>query len=435
MTTSFIFISTAFILAAIGLLTPTLLRRHKVAAEARQKYNVQVARDRLSEMQTEHARGELSDEEFEQARKDLDIALAQDLTVPSQDKELSDSGRTGALTLVMLLILVPAIVGVTYLEVGTPDALATSGPGAPAAQQAASGHDKMPPIGELVKKLEEHQKQHPDNVDGWFLLGRTYMKLSRYSDAIRAYKKLDELQPNNSAVQISLADALSMQNQGRISDEALSLLEQVIQREPANVTALWLLGNASAQQGKDQQALDYWSKAYPLLADEPQMQAELRDGIRQIESRSGLSANIVAPKTLPSITGGAPMLAPAAEPQPAMQNGPGIVVEVALDAELMSKASPDDTVFIYAKAVSGPPMPLAVSRKRVSELPAKVKLTDAMAMMPQMKLSMFPRVKVGARVSKSGRPIASSGDLQSPEVETPSKAGKPVQLLIDSQRP
>ncbi len=433
MTTSFTFIAAAIVLAVLGLLAPTLLRRHRVAAESRQQYNVQVARDRLRELEAEHSNGDLSDEEFNQARQDLDIALTQDLSVPSQEKEIDDTGRTGLLTLLSLLILVPGIVALTYLEVGTPAALDTSIPAK--TQAVANQHDKMPPIGELVKKLEEHLEKDPNNADGWFLLGRTYMKLSRYDDAVRAYRKLNALQPGNSTVEISLADALSMQNQGHISDEALSLLEGVLKREPDNVTALWLLGNASAQRGKDQQALDYWAKAYPLLADEPQMQAKLHNAIQQVESRSGLSANIEAAKPLPGISASAPAMATAGSAQPGTANGPGVEVEVALDPELMAKASPNDLVFVYAKAVSGPPMPLAVARKHVSDLPLKVKLTDAMAMMPQMKLSNFPQVKVGARVSKSGRPIPGQGDLQSPEVVTSSKGSEtPIQLLIDHQR-
>jgi cytochrome c-type biogenesis protein CcmH len=434
MTTSFFFLSAAIVLVALGLLAPTLLRRHRVTAEARQEYNVKVARDRLNDLQAEHERGELSDEEFEQARQDLDIALAQDLTVPSQEQALSDDGRTGALTLAALLLLVPAIVAVTYFNTGTPDALGTAGPAAPATETAA-GHKGMPPIGELVKKLEDHLKQHPDNAEGWLLLGRTYMKLDRYDDAVRAYTKLNELQPDVSIAKISLADALSMQAGGRITDQALELLRQVQQRDAGNVTALWLLGNAAAQRGEDRQALDYWGKAYPLLAGKPQMQAELRSAIQGIEKRSGLSASISAPEKQPPFMGGKPAQRPAPGAQTANAGGPGLSIEVALDPELMDKASPQDIVFIYAKAASGPPMPLAVARKRVSDLPTEVELTDAMAMMPQMRLSNFPRVKVGARISKSGQAIPQSGDLQSREVETASDSKDRIQLLINSQRP
>jgi cytochrome c-type biogenesis protein CcmH len=161
----------------------------------------------------------------------------------------------------------------------------------------------------------------------------------------------------------------------------------------------------------------------------------LHGAIRQIEARSGLSANISEPEKIPSIMGGMPATPAAGGGQVAAASTGGLSVEVALDPELLDKTSPQDTVFIYAKASSGPPMPLAVARKRVAELPVRVELTDAMAMMPQMRLSNFPHVKVGARISKSGQAIPQSGDLQSPEVETASDSKDAIRLVIDSQRP
>jgi len=82
-----------------------------------------------------------------------------------------------------------------------------------------------------------------------------------------------------------------------------------------------------------------------------------------------------------------------------------------LNNSLQQLVKPGDSVFVYAKAASGPPMPLAVKRLVVSDLPAEVTLSDADAMMPQMKLSAFDLVVVGARISKTGNPVAQPGDL------------------------
>ena len=89
-----------------------------------------------------------------------------------------------------------------------------------------------------------------------------------------------------------------------------------------------------------------------------------------------------------------------------------ITGKVSLSPALAGKVAPTDTVFILARAAQGPKMPLAVLRTQVKDLPVKFTLDDSMAMQPQLKLSGFDQVVVVARVSKSGTPMAQSGDLQ-----------------------
>jgi cytochrome c-type biogenesis protein CcmH len=112
--------------------------------------------------------------------------------------------------------------------------------------------------------------------------------------------------------------------------------------------------------------------------------------------------------------------------------GAEIRVEVAVAPALLGQVEPGDTLFVLARAESGPPMPLAVSRHRADELPLTVTLNDSMAMMPAMRLSAFPRVKVSARISKSGQAGTQPGDLvagdQVVDSATPPDS---VQLLIN----
>jgi cytochrome c-type biogenesis protein CcmH len=97
----------------------------------------------------------------------------------------------------------------------------------------------------------------------------------------------------------------------------------------------------------------------------------------------------------------------------AAPNPKGFVAgKVTLAAAVAAKASPEDTVFIFARAAEGPRMPLAILRKQVKDLPIEFRLDDAMAMQPSMKLSSFPKVVVGARVSKRGDAVPQPGDLQ-----------------------
>lgn len=107
-----------------------------------------------------------------------------------------------------------------------------------------------------------------------------------------------------------------------------------------------------------------------------------------------------------------------------------IKVTVSLSPALAKKAAPDDTVFIFARATSGPRMPLAIVRKQVKDLPTTVTLDDSQGMNPQMKLSTAPEVTVVARVTKSGMADVQEGDLEGVSAPVPSGT-KAVLISID----
>jgi cytochrome c-type biogenesis protein CcmH len=104
---------------------------------------------------------------------------------------------------------------------------------------------------------------------------------------------------------------------------------------------------------------------------------------------------------------------------------------VRISPRLKGKFDPEDTVFIYARAAEGPPMPLAVQRVKARELPADFALDDSMAMAPGMELSAHPRVVVTARVSKSGGATPQPGDLQGASAPVANDADG-VAVIIDT---
>lgn len=124
--------------------------------------------------------------------------------------------------------------------------------------------------------------------------------------------------------------------------------------------------------------------------------------------------------------------APAGEPSGASTpaKGASVPVHVRLDPSLAGRVAPTDAVFIFARAVQGPPMPLAVARRQVKDLPMTVTLDDSMGIMPTLRLSRFKEVVVGARVSRSGSAMPRSGDLQGFASGVRVGAAQPVDVNI-----
>jgi cytochrome c-type biogenesis protein CcmH len=104
---------------------------------------------------------------------------------------------------------------------------------------------------------------------------------------------------------------------------------------------------------------------------------------------------------------------------------------VKLSPAIASKAAPNDVVYVFARAVNGPRMPLAIVRKQVKDLPATIVLEDSQGMgQGMMTLSTAPEVVVVARVSKSGMANAQNGDLEG--MSAPVKKGtKSISVSID----
>ena len=177
----------------------------------------------------------------------------------------------------------------------------------------------------------------------------------------------------------------------------------------------------AAVQGDFNTALKHWRRLDSMIPADSNAAPLIKEAIA--EAQNALSGE--APQTTQ-----APVEA-VTEPTADI----ALLVHVSLDPNLVDQVDKTDTVFVYAQALSGPPMPLAVSRKQVSDLPLQVTLDDSMAMMPAMKLSKFKQVRVAARISKSGNAIPQSGDFQAKVAPITVSSRDTVSLVIRDKIP
>ena len=350
----------------------------------------------------------------------MQASLFDDVEQQDEDsvKQVDDSSRYGKVTWLILAVLIPVSTLAMYHYLGSPQYLEFAG-GNVGGRVAASPHQAAgsapTSMNELIDRLKKRLEENPEDGEGWFLLSKTYMAESRYAEALEALRKTHAIYGDYPPILLGMADAMAMTRQGNLTGEPTEYIDKALAMEPENTTGLWLGGMAAQQNGKFQLAVDRWSRLLPLLTDtasQQQVETLIREAVSEAK-QSGVEVNVAQPRMPVAETAVAEQLPTINEGYAPEAGAPAIKAWVALDAAMAEKASANDVVFVFARAKSGPPMPLAAFKTTVSELPLEVTLDDSMAMMPQMKLSSFDEVVVSARVSKSGQPRSRPGDLSS----------------------
>lgn len=364
--------------------------------------NLEILRDQSAELDADLQNGLLTQEAYDQGRRELQVRLLDE--VKTTEAPVRAPRNPAKILALVMLVLVPLGSVLLYRELGNPKALLP-----PAEQTVAADGFGVIRSEAALQELESKLVKLPENPDGWLTLARSYKELQRYDDAVRAYEQLVKLVPNEAQLWTDYADAKAMSNGQSLLGEPTKYLNKALELDANNTTALALSGSAGMERGDYVTAITDWQKLISLLPpDYPDVQM-IRDGIKQarefLAQQNGGKEKLAK---LPSLE--APdMEAPGkAVANPAL----AITGKVSLSPALLAKASPDDFVFILARAAAGPKMPLAVIRKQVKDLPMTFTLDDSMAMQPQMKLSGFDKVVVLARVSKTGTPMSQPGDLE-----------------------
>jgi len=414
-TSAFLIFAALMLIAALAFVLVPLLRT-RVGDDAQNE-----ARRRRKALEAAHADGILTDAEY--AAKCAALAQAAPASAPART-------RTGFAVALAVALLLPAGAILLYWQLGAPRALDPA--------NLVTRPDDGTDIEAAIAQLAEKMKQDPDNAEGWALLGRAYKSTRRFADARDALKRAHDLLPDDADLMVEYAETLVLSSSDhRIQGDALTLIDKAIQTNPQNQKGLWLAGIADSQAGKYAEAVKKWNTLLPLLPPGSNVADSVQEQIAQAEAlRDGKP--LPAPSTQPppeTSKAAAAAEAGANEAQAAATSGPRILVTVALDPRLKDKVAPGDTLFVFAKAASGPPMPLAIAKLSAAQLPASVTLTDAMSMMPNMNLSAFAQIVIGARISKSGQAIAQSGDLQALSAPLPNSRSEPVELTIDQAVP
>ena len=395
--TTFWIVTGIMMMAGVVLVLPAIFKRNNKVKMSHKELNVSIYQQRIDELEEEENNGVLDTAQYDQARLELDRSLLNDLSGTVEEGKINNlSGKGKWATVLSVLFLVPVLSAPLYFHLGKPELLASQEDRNPANMDQDS---MLTAINSLVTRL----KNEPDNVDGWKLLGRSYYSLNRIDDAMRAYEKAMKLTGQQDAgVLVDYAEILMNTNEGNPRGFPEQLISKAISISPNHEKALWLSGIVRYHYSDYEETLKYWRKLLSMQEKGGEQEAFLNENIRKVLAAKGV---VSSEQSVEQNSGKGDV---AVEP---VEHAGSITVTVSLDSKLKDKAKDDEIVFIYAKAVSGPPMPLAVVRKRVSELPVTVTLDDSMAMVPMAKISGFKDIEVSAHISRTGQANKQTGEL------------------------
>ena len=380
---AFASIALLLLVIAVAIVLWPLLRRSNSPAFGRESSNLDIHRDQLAELDGDLAAGTLGADRYEQARSELERRVLDEATAPVEPPPPVASGKTVP---IVLAVFIPLAAILLYLHLGNLQGLKVLPH--PAADMSSITADQFK---EMTAKLALRMQQNPGDAEGWKMLGRAYRAMERYGEANDAYRKAVDLKPQDADLLADYAESLALTAGRSLIGEPTRLLDRAIRLEPRNAKVLALSGSAAFERKDYKAAIGHWEAVIKQPGIDGGLAQALQKGVDEAKAR---------------LTG---------KPAPSASAAAGkerVTGTVSLDPSLKGKVVPDDTVFIFARAAVGPRMPLAIVKIKVADLPYQFAFDDSMAMMPEMKLSQFGEIVVGARVSKSGGAKPLAGDLE-----------------------
>ncbi|UCC14899.1 MAG: tetratricopeptide repeat protein [Gammaproteobacteria bacterium] len=293
---------------------------------------------------------------------------------------------------ILVALLLPLASLFLYSRWSTWDWAALPGP------QSTATADETHSMEDAIASLEQRLAQQPDDIQGWQMLGRSYMNLRRFADAARAFRRVVDLSgPDATAAQADYGEALFLSDARGMQGDAGELFRDLVDRAPDNPKVMWYGGLAAFEIGDDAEGRRLWSQLRGMDLP-PEMQ-------QIIEERLGATDAATASPAMASTTGSGAQK-PNAKPVAAGD----IRVSIELDPALRDRIVGTVPLFIFARRPAGGP-PLAAVRRSSSEIPLSIDLSDANAMMQGIKISDQEQLTLIARLSMSGSPRERPGDL------------------------
>ena len=286
--------------------------------------------------------------------------------------------------------------------------------GTPAATDQVAANAMPTTLGEAILQLQAELERNPNQPQGWLLLGKSLASEGRLAESSDALGRAVKLLPDDPDLLVEAAQSrLYASSERKLDPQAIAWVRHALSIQPGHQRATWLLGISQRQAGQPAEAAKTWE---PLLAQvDAATAATLRQQIDAARTDAGLP----------------PLPVPAGSASPASGVN-ALTVKVALDPDFAARVRlrGDATVFVIARLTDGSPMPVAVEKHSLQDLPLTLTLDDSDNLMPTQKLSALKEVELVARLSASGDATRQEGDVESKPLRVTLPTTTPAELVL-----
>lgn len=380
------FLTAALLLIGMVLviLIPALLRPQSTLNRDDNAQRREIFRAQFAEIEQDLASGVLDAAQYELAKTELERRMLDEVTSSPLAATVAKPDRRLA---VILVFLVPLTAFWLYVKIGNPEAIVNPTGAAMMDGKPMTQADVEGLLASLAAKLEKN----PDDGAGWALLANSYVKIGKYAEAVKAYEQATKKITDNAQLYADYADALAATNDYKLEGLPVELANLALKIDARNIKAKMLLATAAYDRQDYKEAIALWEKIITELPKEAEIIPDIKAAIAKAQSLAGETKSTSVQKVAVNA---------------------GIRGTVRLSPALTKALDANATLFVFARAAQGAPMPIAIVRASAKDLPYQFQLDDTSAIMPSNKLSQADAVVVVARISKSGDAKPISGDLQ-----------------------
>ncbi|MEN8636177.1 c-type cytochrome biogenesis protein CcmI [Pseudoalteromonas distincta] len=252
-----------------------------------------------------------------------------------------------------------------------------------------------------------------DDEVAWMLLGRVAMSLNEFDMAQQSFDKALRMNPDNMQVLISYSQVLLLEGSEANMTRAAGMLSKVLKVEPTNLDAISLLALIAYERKDWPQAKAAFEVLLASMEKNDSRYSMISERISDIEQQMQTEGSVM----------------------PVTNTTGAIAVTVDIAKELIDKQPKDGILFIFAKAASGSPMPLAAVKLAKYSFPITVELSDSSAMVAGLNLSSAENIIISARISIDDSVMPSSGELEGHSESLKRESVSDYQLQIDTLIP